>query len=144
MSGMVCSAYRWPVDASQQFSSAALSSLRSAFESVDPVSNPVLPEGHDALITIRARDFKIEVNQNTQFLTNIMSAEAEVDIEAYAENSGGRFFGTAISEDETANAEGVMGCQGGGRAVAGATQEVLSEVLQRIVQEMANNPAFHD
>ncbi len=139
MVGFLCSAFHWPIDAENTFKQSVAGSLQNVFTDITLISSPNMPSGYDGMVIVRGESLEIEVNQITQFLTNIMEAEATIKIEATVDRRSGRIFGTSIDEDEDFKAEGVFGCQGGGRAVQGATQRAMEKAIRQLMQDLSNS-----
>ena len=145
VSGYVCSAHTYPVDAISQFVSSAQQTFENVFENVEFVESPVdrsvlQSSALDGLIVVEVDSFEIDMRAVSGFWTAELDSEAEIVVKAFVDGPEGRVFGTTVEGDDDDKREAGAFCSNGSEAIGNSIESAMKEVLRNLAEKLANSP----
>ena len=145
VSGFVCSAHTYPVDARNAFSVSVERTLQNIMEDVEVVSNPIhreeiMASGFNGMIRVEARELEIDLTVIPGFWSSEMEADAELTVSVTVDGADGRLMGTTIEGDDDYKAQAGGACEGGATAIGKAVEAAMKETLERLGERLSNSP----
>jgi hypothetical protein len=144
VTGLSCSAHKFPVDAEGEFKSAVLGTLGNLIENVQMVDTPLTrsqlaERGFNAMIFIKVEDMDIDLVVIPGFWSADMRSEADVVLGVKADTHEGRQLGTTVSGRGKATANAGGACEGGAVAISQALEEATKEALAALAERVSNS-----
>lgn len=149
VSGVACSAHKYPLDARSAFEISTLKTLENLVERVELVDSPLSQEsinsgGYDGLIIVRSEDLDVRLIVIPGFWSHEMEADVEMVASAQIESANGRVFGTTVSADEDFTSDAGSACDGGANAISEAASDAMKELMQELGERIANSERVRD
>ena len=147
--GAVCSAHKFPVDATAQFVTSTHQTFENILESVELVDSPlarsVLNSGaYDGMIVVEVDSFDVDIRAIWGFATYDLDAETEIIVKSFVDDSSGRLFGVTVEGDADAAREGRFLCDGGSEAIGKSVEAAMKEVLQNLAKKVVNSTRLRE
>ena len=137
--GFMCSAHRFPVDATDSFVASVPTMMNQVFESAQQVSAPSRDERLN--LVFRIERFEPRVRFNPGFWTSNADATVEVAVSVTGTRGSERVLGTTVDSQRSKTGDGGGFCEGGGIVLADATRDALKDVLEKLGERIANSPS---
>ncbi|WP_165913511.1 hypothetical protein [Marichromatium gracile] len=144
VSGLTCSAHKFPVNAEFGIEAAIIKTLDNLIENIQRVEKPLSQtqlslSGAKAMIIVKVEDMDVDLKVIPGFLSADMESEAEVVLGVIVETKNGRQLGKTVSGDGEGRAAAGGACEGGAKAIAEALEEAVKDVLSEMGEEISNS-----
>lgn len=145
VTGLACSAHKFPLDAEQDIKIAVAKTLDNVFENTRLVDQPITINQFDredvnAMVIVKLEDMDVDLTVIPNFLTADMKSLSEVSFGVTLDTKQGRKLGFTASGTGKASAPAGGACEGGAIAIGDSLQESLSDALAEIGQNISNSP----
>ena len=140
--GFLCSAHKFPVEATEPFLASVPSMIEQIFESGKQVTTLSANTGLNLLIRIER--FEPRVRFSSGFFSSTADATADLAVSVVGTAGGERIFGTTVDSQRSKTGDGGGFCEGGGLVLADATSAVIKDVLEKLGERIANSPAIRN
>jgi len=137
--GFICSAHRYPVDATDSFVASLPTMMNQVFESVQQVSTPTRDDRLNLVFRIERFEPRLRFNQG--FWTASADATVELAVSVTGTRGSERVLGTTVDSQRSKTGDGGGFCEGGGLVLGDATRDALKDVLEKLGERIANSPA---
>lgn len=144
VTGLACSAHKFPVDAEREVASAVLGTRGNLIENVQKVDAPLTRQqmaerGINAIIIVKVEDMDIDLFVIPGFWSSDMRSEAELVLGVKADTKQGRQVGATVSGRGKATANAGGACEGGAMAISQALEEATKEALAELAEKISNS-----
>ena len=139
ISGFMCSAHKFPIDAGAAFERSVPTMLDQIFNDVKNTENAG-PQDIKLLFRIERFEPKLKFTQG--FWSGDSSATVELGVSVVGYLNGKRVFGTSVDTQRTKDGASGAACEGGPPTLAEATQAAIKDVLEKLGERIANNSAL--
>lgn len=149
VSGYVCSAHSFPLDASQAFSTSVTKTLENVVEYIEDVQNPLsrdqlLRSGYAGLIRVSGEEVDADLEVVPGFWSAGMKAEVQMTAALAVDGPNGRLLGGRLSSEASDNAEAGGACEGGAQAISKATEKALRRLMEELGEKISNEPRLRE
>lgn len=145
VSGIGCSAHKYPVDARNAFAVSVERTLQNLVEDLEVVPYPLDRSALRArdikgMILVKVEELDIELTVIPGFWSSEMKADAEVTAGLVVDSADGRLMGTTVDGDDDYMADAGGACKGGAIAIGKAVEAAMKETLERLGERFSNSP----
>lgn len=144
VTGLACSAHKFPVDVEKDVTSAVVGTLGNLIENVQRVNAPLTRQqmeerGFNAMIIVKVEDMDIDLFVIPGFWSADMRSEAELVLGVKADTKQGRQVGSTFSGRGKATTNAGGACEGGATAIGQALEEATKEALAELAEKISNS-----
>lgn len=145
VSGYVCSAHTFPLDAGQAFNTSVTKTLENVVENVEDVQSPLSRDqlgrsGYAGFIRVNGEDVDVDLEVVPGFWSAGMKAEVRLTAALAVDGPDGRLLGGRLSSEGNDNAEAGGACEGGAKAISKATEKALRRLMEELGEKISNEP----
>lgn len=145
VSGYVCSAHTYPVDAEVAFRTSVAKTLNQLFEYVETSATSLdrtelATRGFDGVIRVEVDDLDVDLVVVQKFWSADMKAEAEISLVFAVDGLDGRLAGGAVEGDDHARNDSGVACDGGADAIGRAVEGAMKEATEMLGERLSNEP----
>lgn len=144
VSGFVCSAHTFPVDARSALKASIDKTMPLIFENVERASSPPTADamrrrGITGHVIFKIEDFRSDLSYAPKFFSSDANARVDLSVGVVVTSPTGRLLATAVSGSRAGREDSVFFCEGGDQALARATSDTMREVLERLGERLSNS-----
>jgi hypothetical protein len=149
VSGYVCSAHTFPLDASQAFNASVTRTLENVVEYVEDVQSPLSRDqlassGYAGLIRVSGEEIDADLEVVPGFWSAGMKAEVQLTAALAVDGPNGRLLGGRLSSEGNDDAEAGGACEGGAQAISKATEKALRRLMEELGEKISNEPRLRE
>lgn len=144
-SSYVCSAHKFPVDATQSFETSVLQTMTNIFDEVEPVQpaptiSTMQKFGAAGSILVKADTFQPRLSCSAGFWSGNCTSNVDLSIGVVVNSPSGRLLATSAGASRSVDVDAGGACEGGANAIAQAISAAIKESLERVAERLTNSP----
>lgn len=149
VTGFVCSAHTFPMDARSAFSQSVMKTLEQLVENLETINTGLDTEqmrtlGLRGLIRVRGQDLDVDLRAIPGFWSAEMEAEVTMTANAVIDGPEGRLFGGTVSGSGEDRQDAGGACGGGASAMSAAAEDALRNLSREIGERISNAPKLRE
>jgi len=139
-----CAAHRYPLDLSTSFIGSARATFANLVDELEVVDSYVPRDdlagrGARGIIVVRGEDVNARMRVVPGFWTAGMEARVALTASISVDGRNGRLLGTTVEGDGETQTDSGLACEGGSKALAGASEDAMKETVRKLGEALANS-----
>ncbi len=143
VSGYMCSAHHFPIDAMYAFEQSFPTMLQQVFDDITPGdSNSNNLNSINLLFRVERFDPKLKFSK--KFFGADAEATVDLSVSVTGTKSNNRVFGTTVETQRTSSGDGGSFCGGGPAVLGAAIEKAAKDILEKLGERMANSQSLRN